>query len=62
MKKHPFILIVAILVIVGLVLGLSATDVWEYFIEICRTGIQIFMAWLNEIILALRDSLASMTV
>lgn len=56
MKKHPILLCVVILVAVGLVLGLSATDVWNYVIELCSVVIHWFVAWLNEIIIALRDA------
>lgn len=57
MKKHPFLLILLVLVVVGLVLGISAGDLWSYIIDFLKEGISLFIAWMDQIITAIRDSL-----
>lgn len=56
MKKHPILIIVIILIICGLVVGVSATDLWNYVIDFCSVAIHWFVAWLNEMIITLRDA------
>ena len=59
MKKHPILVIVTILIICGLVLGITATDLWDYIIDFCSIGIHLFVKWLNEMVIALRDAFNS---
>ena len=56
MKKHPILTILTILLVCGLLIGISATDLWNYIIEFCKVGINLFVAWLNEMVIALRDA------
>lgn len=57
MNKHPFLVILAVLLIVGLVLGISAGDLWTYIVDFIKEGIRLFIAWMDEIIRTIRESL-----
>lgn len=59
MGKHPWLFAIIVLVLAGLIIGISATDMWQYIIDFCKVGIDLFVQWLNEIIRALRDSITS---
>lgn len=61
MGKHPWICLIVILIIVGLLIGISAADLWQYIIDFIKIGIDLFVKWLDEIIKALRDSISSVT-
>lgn len=61
MGKHPWLFAIIVLVLAGLIIGISATDMWQYIIDFCKVGIDLFVQWLNEIIRALRDSITSVT-
>ena len=61
MKKHPFFTVIVILMICGLVVGISATDLWTYIIDFCKVGIELFVNWLSEMIIALRDAFKEAT-
>lgn len=61
MGKHPWLCAVIVLIIVGLVLGLTAADLWDYIIDFMKQGIDLFVKWLDEVIKALRDSISSVT-
>ena len=61
MGKHPWLFAIIVLVLAGLIIGISATDMWQYIIDFCKVGIYLFVQWLNEIIRALRNSITSVT-
>ena len=61
MGKHPWLFAIIVLVLAGLIIGISATDMWQYIIDFSKVGIDLFVQWLNEIIRALRDSITSVT-
>lgn len=61
MGKHPWLFAIIVLVLAGLIIGISATDMWQYIIDFCKVGIDLFVQWLNEIIRASRDSITSVT-
>ena len=61
MGKHPWLFAIIVLVLAGLIIGISATDMWQYIIDFCKVGIDLFVKWLNEIIRALRNSITSVT-
>lgn len=61
MKKHPWACFTVILIVTGLVIGLSAADLWQYIIDFMRIGIDLFVTWIDEVIRALRDSITSVT-
>lgn len=61
MGKHPWLFAIIVLVLAGLIIGISATDMWQYIIDFCKVGIDLFVQWLNEIIRALRNSITSVT-
>ena len=61
MKKHPWLCFFAILLVAGLVVGLSAADLWQYIIDFTKIGIDLFVDWLKEVVVALRDSFAGVT-
>lgn len=59
MKKHPWLCFVIIMLVVGLVVGISATDLWQYIVDFMKIGVDLLIKWLNEVINAIRDSLTS---
>ena len=61
MKKHPWLCFFAILLVAGLVVGLSAADLWQYIIDFTKIGIDLVVSWLKEVVVALRDSFAGVT-
>lgn len=61
MKKHPWLCFVIIMLVVGLVVGISATDLWQYIVDFMKIGVDLLIKWLNEVINAIRDSLTSVT-
>ena len=61
MKKHPWLCFFAILLVAGLVVGLSAADLWQYIIDFTKIGIDLVVDWLKEVVVALRDSFAGVT-
>lgn len=61
MGKHPWLFAIIVLVLAGLIIGISATDMWQYIIDFCKVGIDLFVKWLNEIIRALHNSITSVT-
>lgn len=61
MKKHPWLCFFAILIVAGLVIGITAGDLWQYIIDFIRIGIDLFVKWMDEVIRALRDSITSVT-
>lgn len=61
MKKHPWLCFFAILLVAGLVVGLSAADLWQYIIDFTKIGIDLVVNWLKEVIVALRDSFTGIT-
>ena len=61
MGKHPWLFAIIVLVLAGLIIGISATDIWQYIIDFCKVGIDLFVQWLNDIIRAWRDSITSVT-
>lgn len=61
MRKHPWLCFFAILLVVGLVVGLSAADLWKYIIDFMKIGVDLLVKWLDEVVRALRDSITSVT-
>lgn len=61
MKKHPWLCFFAILIVAGLVVGLTAADLWSYIIDFMKIGVDLLINWLNEVVKALRDSITSVT-
>lgn len=61
MKKHPWLCFFAILLVAGLVVGLSAADLWQYIIDFTKIGIDLVVSWLKEVVVALRDSFTGIT-
>ncbi|MGN0006363.1 MAG: hypothetical protein ACI37Z_10415 [Candidatus Gastranaerophilaceae bacterium] len=61
MKKHPWLCFFAILLVAGLVVGLSAADLWQYIIDFTKIGIDLVVSWLKEVVVALRDSFTGVT-
>lgn len=61
MKKHPWLCFFIIMLVVGLVVGISATDLWQYIVDFMKIGVDLLIKWLNEVINAIRDSLTSVT-
>lgn len=61
MKKHPWFCFFAILLVAGLVVGLTATDLWQYIVDFMKIGVDLLVKWLDEVIRALRDSITSVT-
>lgn len=49
------------MLVVGLVVGISATDLWQYIVDFMKIGVDLLIKWLNEVINAIRDSLTSVT-
>lgn len=61
MKSNPWLIILLIVVIAALILGFTVGDIWQYIIDFIKQGIDFVVHYLNELIVALRDSLASVT-
>lgn len=61
MKKHPWLCFLAILLVAGLVIGISAADLWQYIIDFMKIGVDLIVKWIDELIRALRDSITSVT-
>lgn len=61
MKKHPWLCFVIIMLVVGIVVGISATDLWQYIVDFMKIGVDLLIKWLNEVVKAIRDSLVSVT-
>lgn len=61
MKKHPWLCFFAILLVAGLVVGLSAADLWQYIIDFTKIGIDLVVSWLKEVVVALRDAFTGVT-
>ena len=43
MGKHPWLFAIIVLVLAGLIIGVSATDMWQYIIDFCKVGIDLFV-------------------
>lgn len=49
------------MLVVGLVVGIRATDLWQYIVDFMKIGVDLLIKWLNEVVNAIRDSLTSVT-
>ena len=49
------------MLVVGIVVGISATDLWQYIVDFMKIGVDLLIKWLNEVVKAIRDSLVSVT-
>jgi len=61
MSKHPWLIFFTVLIAVGLIVGISVGDLWQYIIDFTKMGIDLFVNWINEVITALRDSISDVT-
>lgn len=59
MKRHPVLCVILILIVVALLLGITAGDLWQYLIDFCKWGVALFINWISEMIQAIKDSLVS---
>ncbi len=59
MRRHPVITTIVILMLVALLLGITAGDAWHYIIDFCKTGVTLFIDWMDEMIRAIKESLLS---
>ena len=49
--------ILIIVIVVAVVLGITASDLWEYFLELTRIAFKFFTEWLMNAIDAIKEAL-----
>lgn len=59
MRNHSGIFILFILILIAIIMGISAADLWSYILDFTKIVFKYLCEWVQTVIYALRDALTS---
>ena len=59
MRNHSGLFILFILILIAIIMGISAADLWSYILDFTKIVFKYLCEWIQTVIYALRDALTS---
>ena len=59
MRNHSGLFILFILILIAIIIGISAADLWSYILDFTKIVFKYLCEWVQTVIYALRDALTS---
>ena len=59
MRNHSGLFLVFILILIALIMGISAADLWGYILDFTKIAFKYICEWIQTAIYAIRDALTS---
>lgn len=59
MRRHSGLFILLILILIAIILGITASDLWDYILNFTKIAFNYACEWLKTVIYTIRDSLST---
>lgn len=59
MRRHSGLFFLFILILIAIILGISASDLWSYIIDFTKVAFAYVCEWIQTVIYTIRDSLSA---